>query len=39
MRLLVSFDIVEEPEPGTYLPTAIAEEMVNRPSIGTVESL
>lgn len=27
------------PVPGTYLPTAIAKEMVNRPSIGTVESL
>ncbi|KAL2827220.1 S-adenosyl-L-methionine-dependent methyltransferase [Aspergillus cavernicola] len=39
MRLLVSFDIVEEPEPSTYLPTAISKEMVNRPAIGTVESL
>ncbi|KAL4945626.1 hypothetical protein BDV06DRAFT_209360 [Aspergillus oleicola] len=39
MRLLVSFDIVEEPEPSAYLPTAISKEMVNRPAIGTVESL
>ncbi|PLN76183.1 S-adenosyl-L-methionine-dependent methyltransferase [Aspergillus taichungensis] len=39
MRLLVSFDIVVEPEPSAYLPTAIAKEMVNRPAIGTMESL
>ncbi|KAL4930346.1 S-adenosyl-L-methionine-dependent methyltransferase [Aspergillus undulatus] len=39
MRLLVSFDIVEEPEPSAYLPTAISKEMINRPTIGTVESL
>lgn len=39
MRLLVSFDIVVEPEPSSYLPTAIAKEMVNRPAIGTMESL
>ncbi|KAL4996699.1 S-adenosyl-L-methionine-dependent methyltransferase [Aspergillus recurvatus] len=39
MRLLVSFDFVVEPEPGAYLPTAISKEMVNRATIGTVESL
>ncbi|OJJ55948.1 hypothetical protein ASPSYDRAFT_1158180 [Aspergillus sydowii CBS 593.65] len=39
MRLLVSFDIVEEPEPSAYLPTAISKAMVNRATIGTVESL
>ncbi|KAL4985698.1 S-adenosyl-L-methionine-dependent methyltransferase [Aspergillus falconensis] len=39
MRLLVSFDIVEEPEPSAYLPTAVSKEMVNRPVIGIVESL
>lgn len=39
MRLLVSFDIVEEPEPSTYLPTALSKAMVNRATIGTVESL
>ncbi|KAL4969810.1 S-adenosyl-L-methionine-dependent methyltransferase [Aspergillus stella-maris] len=39
MRLLVSFDIVQEPEPAAYLPTEISKEMVNKPVIGTVESL
>lgn len=39
MRLLVSFDIVEEPEPSAYLSTAISKAMVNRATIGTVESL
>lgn len=39
MRLLVSHDIVEEPAPRQYLPTAISKEMTQRAAIGTVESL
>ncbi|KAL4892622.1 S-adenosyl-L-methionine-dependent methyltransferase [Aspergillus ambiguus] len=39
MRVLVSCGIVEEPAPCAYLPTAIAKQMTNRPSIGVVESL
>ncbi|KAL4799609.1 S-adenosyl-L-methionine-dependent methyltransferase [Aspergillus venezuelensis] len=35
MRLLVSFDIVQEPSPAAYLPTSVSKEMVNRPVIGT----
>ncbi|KAL4919019.1 S-adenosyl-L-methionine-dependent methyltransferase [Aspergillus aurantiobrunneus] len=39
MRLLVSFDVVNEPKPGAYLPTAVSKQMVKRPVIGAVESL
>ncbi|PWY96044.1 S-adenosyl-L-methionine-dependent methyltransferase [Aspergillus sclerotioniger CBS 115572] len=39
MRLCVAFGFAEEPTPCEYLPTAVTKEMVNRTSIGVVESL
>ncbi|PWY84759.1 S-adenosyl-L-methionine-dependent methyltransferase [Aspergillus heteromorphus CBS 117.55] len=39
MRLCVAFGFADEPSPCEYLPTAVTKEMVNRTSIGVVESL
>ncbi|GKZ79986.1 hypothetical protein AnigIFM56816_004195 [Aspergillus niger] len=39
MRLCVAFGFAAEPAPGQYLPTAVTKEMVNRTSVGVVESL
>ena len=39
MRLCVAFGFAAEPVPGKYLPTAVTKEMVNRTSVGVVESL
>lgn len=39
LRLLAANDIVGEPAPYEYLPTAISEELTQRTSAGVVESL
>ncbi|OQE17284.1 hypothetical protein PENSTE_c021G06470 [Penicillium steckii] len=39
LRVLVANDIIEEPSPCEYLPTALSKELTKRPSIGVLESL
>ncbi|OJJ42407.1 hypothetical protein ASPZODRAFT_137320 [Penicilliopsis zonata CBS 506.65] len=39
LRVLVAKGIVNEPAPAEYLPTAVAKELTQRPSIGVLESL